>query len=181
MKKILFSSFLNVYCCFGPCELMRKHAFSGRNTQQLILFSYNLFVNKERWQYICFTHCYLSDRVVLSTEQKARNVCYSLICLNYMWKNNKWFLKLNWNYGRTNKISIFLLIIFPTLQCSPSHRIMWFPMLFWHFLFFIHYFENSKRLLGLRNNHLTNSTWPNEYDRKICTWPKRSHLRTLTF
>ena len=25
-------------------------------------------VNKERWQYICFTHCGLSDRVFLSAE-----------------------------------------------------------------------------------------------------------------
>ena len=31
-----------------------------------------------------------------------------------------------------------------------------------------------------RVNHLTESTWPNEYDRKICTWPKRSHRRTWT-
>ena len=29
-----------------------------------------------------------------------------------------------------------------------------------------------------RNNHLTELTWPNECDRKICAWPKRSHQRT---
>ena len=33
---------------------------------------------------------------------------------------------------------------------------------------------------SVRNNHLTESTWPNEYDRKICTWPKRLHRRTWT-
>ena len=32
----------------------------------------------------------------------------------------------------------------------------------------------------MRNTHLTDSRWPNEYDRKICTWPKRSHQQTLT-
>ena len=30
----------------------------------------------------------------------------------------------------------------------------------------------------MRNNHLTNSRWPNEYDQKICAWPKRSHRQT---
>ena len=28
---------------------------------------------------------------------------------------------------------------------------------------------------------MTDSIWPNEYDQKICTWPKRSHRQTLTF
>ena len=35
MKKVLFYSFLNVFDRFRPCERMRKHAFAGRNTQQL--------------------------------------------------------------------------------------------------------------------------------------------------
>ena len=30
-----------------------------------------------------------------------------------------------------------------------------------------------------RKNHLTDSRWPNEYDRKIWTWPKNSQRRTL--
>ena len=29
------------------------------------------------------------------------------------------------------------------------------------------------------NNHLTNSTWPHEYDQKILTWPKISHQQAL--
>ena len=33
MKKILFSSFSNVFYRFWPCKCMRKHAFAGRNTQ----------------------------------------------------------------------------------------------------------------------------------------------------
>ena len=27
---------------------------------------------------------------------------------------------------------------------------------------------------------MNDSRWPNEYDQKICTWPKRSHWQTLT-
>ena len=27
---------------------------------------------------------------------------------------------------------------------------------------------------------MTDSRWPNEYDQKIYTWPKRSHQQTLT-
>ena len=34
--------------------------------------------------------------------------------------------------------------------------------------------------MQLRVNHLIESTWPNEYDQKICTWPKISHRRTWT-
>ena len=30
----------------------------------------------------------------------------------------------------------------------------------------------------MRNNLLTESRWPNECDRKICAWPKRSHPQT---
>ena len=32
-----FSSFLNVFCRFQPCERMRKHTFAGQNTQHLSL------------------------------------------------------------------------------------------------------------------------------------------------
>ena len=32
----------------------------------------------------------------------------------------------------------------------------------------------------LRNNHLTHSRWPNEYDQKIWTWPKNSRRKTLS-
>ena len=32
--KILFYSFLNDSDCFRLCERMRKHAFTGQNTQQ---------------------------------------------------------------------------------------------------------------------------------------------------
>ena len=34
-EKGIFYSFSSVYDCFQPCECMRKHAFSGRNTQQM--------------------------------------------------------------------------------------------------------------------------------------------------
>ena len=34
MKKVLFSSFSNVFYCFRPCKRMLVHAFAGRNTQQ---------------------------------------------------------------------------------------------------------------------------------------------------
>ena len=34
-EKILFTSFLNVCDHFRPCECMHKHAFAGRNTQQV--------------------------------------------------------------------------------------------------------------------------------------------------
>ena len=50
----------------------------------------------------------------------------------------------------------------------------------------MHYFswKNSSYLLTInfqmRNNHLINSRWPNEFDRKRWTWPKNSHQRTLT-
>ena len=39
MKKVLFYSFYNDFNRFRPCERMRKHAFSGRNTQQSPTFS----------------------------------------------------------------------------------------------------------------------------------------------
>ena len=32
-EKGTFSSYSNVFCCYRPCEHMRKHAFAGRNTQ----------------------------------------------------------------------------------------------------------------------------------------------------
>ena len=35
-------------------------------------------------------------------------------------------------------------------------------------------------LLLLRNTHLIESRWPNEYDRIWWAWPKNSHRRTLT-
>ena len=44
MEKVLFSSFLNVFQCFRPCECMRKHALTGRNTQQIDLRSDETFV-----------------------------------------------------------------------------------------------------------------------------------------
>ena len=31
----------------------------------------------------------------------------------------------------------------------------------------------------MRNNHLTDSRWPSEYEQKIWTWPKSSPRRTL--
>ena len=31
----------------------------------------------------------------------------------------------------------------------------------------------------MKNNHLTDSRWTNEYDQKIWTWPKNSHRRML--
>ena len=40
MKKVLFSSFSNVFCCFRPCKRMLKHGFAGRNTQHI----YNFFL-----------------------------------------------------------------------------------------------------------------------------------------
>ena len=40
--------------------------------------------------------------------------------------------------------------------------------------------KRKNQKIKKRNNHLTNSTWPNEFDRKIWTWPKRSHRQTLT-
>ena len=40
-------------------------------------------------------------------------------------------------------------------------------------------FQMRFRILLKRNNHLTNSRWPNEYDLKIWTWPKNSHRLTL--
>ena len=37
MKKVLFSGLLIVFHCFQPCKLMRKHGFTGQNTQHLTL------------------------------------------------------------------------------------------------------------------------------------------------
>ena len=43
-----------------------------------IIFNYNLLVNKERLQYICFTHCCLSERVVLLLEHSQSLNIYLL-------------------------------------------------------------------------------------------------------
>ena len=35
-------------------------------------------------------------------------------------------------------------------------------------------------MFSVRNVHMTNSRWPNEYDRKFWTWPKNLHWWMLT-
>ena len=49
LKKVLFSSFLNVFYHFRPCQRMGKHVFPGWNTQQIIFFFFwinNLYLNQ---------------------------------------------------------------------------------------------------------------------------------------
>ena len=70
----------------------------------------------------------------------------------------------------------FLFMFFSFCNCQSAFLLLSSIRLSFLSVFTFIFFQ----LPYLRNNHLTNSTWPNEYDQRIWTWPKRLHRQTFT-
>ena len=109
MKKVLFSSFSNVFHRFLPCKGMHKHAFAGRNTQHLTF----TLIQFNRWQ--LFT-CYFLG-LCLSPRQTFGSLFGTPIkCLRLLDQYHTYNLKYLWLF------IIFLIKTSPDKECRWIHR-----------------------------------------------------------